>query len=208
MLPTASFLKRFGGQAVRESEAGVWLCDCASAATCFCISFQASPMTAVQCAGAKLQSVVGAPRGVPRGLWGAAALASLLALRVAFAALEWRRDVAGEPGATRLRRVVGSEERRRIPFVAGCARRPCRASRGENAHAECSRGGPRAHGNGAAEFIACARVCIINSICMVLDPTVHAPFGVVRCWGVREGVGPHMIFCWGVYGAPAPCMRF
>ena len=26
----------------------------------------------------------------------------------------------------------------------------------------------------------------------VQDPTVHAVCGVVRCWGVREGVGPYI----------------
>ena len=26
----------------------------------------------------------------------------------------------------------------------------------------------------------------------VQDPTVHALCGVVRCWGVREGVGPYI----------------
>ena len=28
----------------------------------------------------------------------------------------------------------------------------------------------------------------------VQDPTVHALCGVVRCWGVREGVGPCILF--------------
>ena len=119
------------------------------------------------------------------GLMGAAALASCIAILVALLC-----GRGGSAWCASLAPFVANS----LLAVAGAAAFIWRCLRLEALPSMAWEGRPRGvlrrHATGARRR---SRLIYCMCVCIFLDPTMHAPHWVVRCWGAREGVGPRFV---------------